>query len=131
MLKKLLNILFTRFYTYYHKSGEKLDAQYTAILYIGLLLFINTYSLLSFVELLFFPQIEYSYYWLFSLQVLILISCYFAFIHKGKYKQIVEKHKQKNESNKYLEWFLIITYIILSVFVWVYLGSKLRMFHLQ
>ena len=130
-MKVLLNIMFIRFYKMYYNSGERSDAQYTAILLIGLIIFINVYSLFSLFELLFFPRIEYSYYWLFALQVVIIIICYFVFVYKGKYKEIIEKLKHREKSKKHLDWFLILTYIAVSVFIWVYLASELRVFHLE
>lgn len=124
----LLNTMFTRFYNMYYKSGEKSDAQYTAVLLIGLLLTINVNSIVLFFQLLYFPKVLYSYFWVFGLFIAILITCYFIFIHKGKYKEIVEKHKDSNK--KYFEWILIGVYIAISIFIWVYLANGLRAFHL-
>ena len=71
----LLNTMFIRFYNMYYKSGEKSDAQYTAVLLIGLLLTINVNSIVLFFQLLNFPKVLYSYYWVFGLFIAILIMC--------------------------------------------------------
>lgn len=124
----LLNTMFTRFYNMYYKSGEKSDAQYTAVLLIGLLLTINVNSIVLFFQLLYFPKVLYSYFWVFGLFIAILIICYFIFVHKGNYKEIVKNHKGSNK--KHLEWILIGVYIAISIFIWVYLANELRAFHL-
>lgn len=130
-MKMLLNIMFTRFYNMYYKSGEKSDAQYTSILFIGLLLTININSIILFFQLLYFPKVLYSHYWIFALFAIVLINCYFIFVHKGRYKRIVEKYEHNNKRKKLIEWIIIELYILGSFIIWFYLATELRVFHLD
>lgn len=122
----MINIFFVVFHDLYVCFDEKEDAHYTAFLLVSLLLFINIYSLISFFELYFYPQIKYEYYWLFIIQLLILILNFFLFIYGKKYIGIIKNYRFKRTKFKYLDIFLTIIYAVTSIMIWVYLGSELR-----
>lgn len=129
IMKVFFNRMFTRFYLMYYKSGEKSDAQYTSVLLIGLIVFINAYSVFSLFELFIAPKMEYSYWWLAMVQAIILIICYFIFVHKGKYKEIIKQDEGRKVAARKKDWILIAIYIASSLFIWVFLAVKLRAFH--
>lgn len=121
-----MKIIFTKICDFYAYFGEKKDAHYTALLLVSLLIFINLYSILSAIEIYFLPQIEYSYYLLFLLQLSILVLNFFLFIYRKKYVEIIKSYKEKRNKYKYFDTFLTILYIVVSVVIWIYLGSELR-----
>lgn len=122
----MIDIFFVTFCDLYAYFDEKEDAHYTALLLVSLLLFINIYSLISFFELYFYPQIKYEYYWLFLVQSLILVVNFFVFIYRRKYLSIVTNYRIKRAKFKYFDIFLTLIYTIGSIVIWVYLGSELR-----
>ena len=121
----MMKIIFARIYDLYVYFGEKEDAHYTALLLVSFLMFINIYSFISTLELFFFPKVEYSYYPLFIIQLLILVINYFLFIHRDKHKHIIVS---QNKRNKYFTSIFTITYFLASIIIWIYLGSQLREF---
>ena len=126
-----MKIIFVNLCKLYIYFGEKKDAHYTALLLVSLLIFINAYSVLSAIELFLFPEIEYRYYLLFILQIIILILNFYIFIFRKKHVDIIENYKEKRRKFKYLDIFLTIGYIVISVIVWIYLGSQLRELNLN
>ena len=122
----MIDIFFVVFRDLYVCFDEKDDAHYTALLLVSLLLFINIYSLISFFELYFYPQIKYEYYWLFIIQLLILILNFFLFIYRKKYIGIIKNYRIKRTKFKYFDILLTISYVVTSIVIWVYLGSELR-----
>ena len=126
LLDDMIDIFFVVFRDLYVCFDEKDDAHYTALLLVSLLLFINIYSLISFFELYFYPQIKYEYYWLFIIQLLILILNFFLFIYRKKYIGIIKNYRIKRTKFKYFDILFTISYVVTSIVIWVYLGSELR-----
>lgn len=127
----MMKIIFVKICDFYMHFGEKKDAHYTALLLVSLLVFINLYSILSAIELYLYPKIEYRYYWLFILQILILILNFFLFIFRKRHKEIIKNYREKRGKYKYFDTFLTVSYIVVSVVIWIYLGSELRVLNIN
>jgi hypothetical protein len=61
-----------------------------------------------------------------SLYVTPIILNYFLFIHRKKYRQIVDEYSIKSKHVKLLIVFIILTYMIISIYAAIYFGSKIR-----
>lgn len=119
-------MFFVQFVKLYRYFGEKKDAHYTALLLVSLLIFINAYTLLSFLEYYFFPNIKYDYYWIFLLQLIILIINFFIFIYGRRYNLMIEKYQQKRKLYQLFDSVITVIYIITSITLWIYIATQLR-----
>ena len=121
-----MKIFFAIIYNFYFKNENKLDAQYTALLYFSSLTFMNLHTIVAVFEYIYYPHIQYSTTaLLISLTVFIGIN-YFIYIHKKKYIRLHERYVNLRKSNKRIFKVLFFLYILISVTAWFYMGYQLR-----
>lgn len=121
--------LFAKYYKFYSYFGEKDLPHFFSMAFLSLLVFFNVTAILSFIEIRLYPDFQVQN----SVPILVLVYTvnYFIFLHKKRYKSIIEKAaSSKTALMKYSSTFFAIIYVILSIGIWVYLGAQVRSLNL-
>ena len=123
---KKYKYLFYKFYKFFERINGKNDLpEYTAMLAVGFLLFLNLIAIYTIVDLYYpllgFPDISRFNFFIYGGIPYVLIL-YFTLIYKEKYKKIVkefngenEKQRKKGSRNVFLYILLSLTLTILSL----------------
>jgi hypothetical protein len=115
-----MKYFFAIIYNFYFKAEGNADALFRAVLYISGLIYFNLNALINFLNVKYFPESSYRFYWLIILLVVIIACSYFAFIYEKKYLQILKEYKRKGNRQKTLYKVIFFFYAIFSVLIWIY-----------
>ncbi len=117
----MLNYLYYRLFKFFELTEKHLTPngirmpEYLAMFAVILLVSLNLFAINSFLYEKFRLQLLFSSKGVaFGLLAVILLSGYLLFIHKGKYKLIVEKYNQENTRMRYISIAFTIIYIVFS-----------------
>jgi len=115
-----MKTFFAIIYNFYFKPEGNSDALFRAVLYVSALIYFNLNALINILNIKYFPDLKYSFYWLFIFLCIIIACSYFAFIHGKKHLQILEKYQRKSKQQKIFFKVLFFLYAIFSLIIWIY-----------
>jgi len=114
---KILRYSFYRFYQLMNKVGNGDVAEYSAILLMSLLAFINILSLLSLSDIILNFKVDISQSpKLISLMLLfgLVILFYFLFVRKDRHLEIAKEYENETSKKKIIGNILALSYILMS-----------------
>ncbi len=118
-----IKYLYYKLYKLFLKIYGKDDLpEYSAMLGVGSLLFINLITFIIIFNLIYpiysFPDINRSEFFIkFGLPYILIL--YFVFIYKAKYKKIVGEFSKENESERKFGRIKVILFVLFTLLFWV------------
>lgn len=123
-MKNLYYLLFVYIYRFSSRIGEKDLPHYMSISIISICVGFNITSILTFFEIKYYPTFKNERDFIYLI-ILYFIN-YFIFIHKHRYVRILKENEERVSKWKILGSIVVIVYILVSLGIWVYLGSRVR-----
>lgn len=119
----LIKYLFYKIYKLFLKLYGKDDLpEYSAMLGVGTLLFMNLLSFIVIFNLIYplysFPDFSRSEFFI-KVGIPYILILYFVFIYKAKYKKIIVEFSKENESERKFGRKKVILFVIFTLLFWV------------
>ncbi len=122
---KAYYILFSKLYRFYMLFGEKDLPHFFSTSLMSLLLYFNVAAFINVFEVRFYPNFQDRIS--IPIGIAMYVMNYFIFLHKKRYVRILEEYKPSRYLFvKIISVILILTYLIFSIYFWVYTGSQVR-----
>jgi hypothetical protein len=130
-MKRIYYIYFLIMHKFYKKFGEEEMPHIFSMTIISFFIILNILSITSFIEYLYFPYFNIN-----TISTLLIIFAtyltnYFIFLYKGKSIYIIENVREnKRHIIRILTYVIILSYMIFSVYLFIYFGNKVRSLNL-
>jgi heme/copper-type cytochrome/quinol oxidase subunit 4 len=127
-MKNLYYLLFVYIYRFSSRIGEKDLPHYMSISIISICVGFNITSVLTFFEIKNYPNFSNERDFIYL--IFMYFINYFIFIHKKRYVRILQENEKRVTKWKVLGSIIVLVYILVSLVIWIYLGSRVRVLNL-